>query len=306
MYLRVRGVPSFNALRAFEAAARLGGFVAAAEDLSVTPAAISHQIKGLEEFLNVTLFDRIGRRVVLTEAGKKILPELQQGFNLIERAIAKLDEDSCLLTVSANPAFAAKWLLPRIHLFNQQYPDIDIRIDASTADKNFDKEGIDLAIRFGSGNYKGMVSIPLLNPHTEEIFPVCSADLLQGKHPLKEPSDLRFHTLLHDETLTQHHLVPDWEGWLADSGLQDVDAGRGLRFNSPIMALEAAINGQGVALSCAFIAADDLAAGRLVRPFVIPCQLDASYHIVYPQHKRSTNIELFCQWLMEMCGNTRE
>lgn len=187
MNLRIRGLPSFNALRAFEAAARQGSFVNAAEELFVTPAAVSHQIKGLEEFLNVALFERVGRSVVLTDAAKRILPELQQAFHLIEQAVAKLDDDVHLLTVSANPGFAAKWLLPRIHLFNQQHPDIDVRLDASSASNTFQRDGVDLAIRFGTGDYPGMVSLPLLGPYDEEIFPVCSPSLLQGRYPLQEP-----------------------------------------------------------------------------------------------------------------------
>lgn len=296
-----RRIPSLNALRAFEIAARHGNFAKAAEELHVTPAAVSHLIKGLEEYLEITLFDRVGRRVIVSTQGQRILPELQQGFALIEGALTKIANEHQILTISAHPAFSAKWLLPRIHHFNTLYPEIDVRIDTSHTPIDLRSGGIDAAIRFGEGNYPGMITLPLLSPYKEEIFPVCSPKLLSGKHPLTTPNMLRFHTLLHDENNSEQPLVPGWKRWLKMTGITKIDTRRGLRFTNPLLTLEAALSGQGVALSCAYVTADDVKAGRLVRPFAIPCPLNATYHFVYPKENKNPRIEKFYHWLQETC-----
>ena len=296
--------PSLNALRAFETAARHGSFVRAADELCVTPASISHLIKGLEAYLEIELFERVGRRVIVSQQAQKILPDLQQGFALIEQALNRLADDAHILTVSAHPIFSAKWLLPRIHQFNTLYPDIDVRIDTNHNLTDFRQGGIDVAICFGDGHCPGMVCRPLMNPYQEEIFPVCSPKLLQGKHPLSRVEALRHHTLLHDDNNSRHSLVPNWARWLERAKVKGVDARRGLRFNDPMLTLEAALNGQGVALCCAYVTADDLSAGRLVRPFVIPYTTNASYHLVYPENKASLKIERFHQWLLDACKVT--
>jgi len=300
----VEKIPPLNALRAFEAAARHLSFVAAADELCVTPAAISHQIKGLEDYLGVLLFRRLKRRVMLTDQGQLILPELKQAFALIEHAMANLAKDGQreALTVSATPAFAAKWLLPRIHLFRDRHPEIDVRLDATHALEDLERSEVDVAIRFGSGMYPGLESRPLRPGIRESVFPVCSPSLLGGEHPLTQPSDLRYHTLLHDETVKGAGILPNWQTWLAAAGVDSVPAQRGLRFNNSVLAIDAAINGQGVALSCSFVVADDLAAGRLVRPFGIRCELEYNYFVVYPRSRRASDkVEKFYQWLVAMC-----
>jgi len=306
--MKEQRIPPLNALRAFEAAARHLSFAAAAEELCVTPAAISHQIKSLEGYLGVPLFQRINRRVILTDQGQFMLPGLKQGFGLIEKALSHLSEDgeSGLLTVSANPAFTAKWLLPRIHLFQERHPKIDVRLDAEPALADFHKGKVDVAVRFGSGQYPGLESKPIRPLMREKIFPVCSPALLNGKRPLRGPEDLRFHTLLHDETLTGENVVPDWATWLTAAGIGGVDPRRGLRFNNSVLAIEAAINGQGVALGCSFVVADDLAAGRLVRPFAIPCVLEYSYFLVYPRSRSSKKVQKFHEWLTELSGEAEK
>lgn len=295
-------IPPLNALRAFVAAARHLSFVAAADELCVTPAAISHQIKGLEDYLGMSLFKRLKRRVVLTDQGQLILPELKQAFALIEHAMANLarDEQRDVLTVSATPAFTAKWLLPRIHLFRERHPEIDVRLDATHELEDMERGQVDVAIRFGSGEYPGLESKPLRPGIPEKVFPVCSPALLGGKHPLKQPTDLQHHTLLHDETIKGTGVLPSWQTWLASAGVDSVPANRGLRFNNSVLAIDAAINGQGVALSCGFVVADDLAAGRLVRPFAIPCNLEYNYFVVYPRNRASDKVEKFYQWLVAM------
>jgi LysR family glycine cleavage system transcriptional activator len=294
--------PPLNALRAFEAAARHLSFVAAADELCVTPAAISHQIKGLEDYLGVALFKRLKRRVMLTDQGQLLLPELKQAFTLIERAMANLanDERRDMLTVSATPAFTAKWLLPRIHLFRERHPEIDVRLDATHELEDLERGQVDVAIRFGAGEYPGLECKPLRPGVPERVYPVCSPALLGGRHALKQPADLQHHTLLHDETIKGGGVLPSWQTWLASAGVDCVPANRGLRFNNSVLAIDAAINGQGVALSCGFVVADDLAAGRLVRPFKIPCNLDYNYFVVYPRNRAGDKVEKFYQWLVAM------
>lgn len=295
-------IPPLNALRAFEAAARHLSFVVAADELCVTPAAISHQIKGLEEYLGVALFRRVKRRVVLTDQGRLLLPELKQAFALIERAMVNLAavESREVLTVSATPAFAAKWLLPRIHLFRKQHPEIDVRLDATHDVVNLERSRVDVAIRFGTGDYSGLESRPLRPGIAERVHPVCSPTLLKGEHPLKQPGDLRFHTLLHDETVTATGALPNWKTWLASAGVDSVSASRGLHFTNSVLAIDAAINGQGVALSCSFVVADDVAAGRLVRPFDTACDLEHNYYVVYRRGGADDKVEKFYQWLVDM------
>lgn len=297
-------IPPLNALRAFEAAARHSSFVAAAAELCVTPAAISHQIKGLEDYLGVLLFRRLKRRVMLTDQGQLILPELKQAFALIERAMANLAREGQreVLTVSATPAFTAKWLLPRIHLFRERHPEIDVRLDASHELKDLERGQVDVAIRFGSGGYPGLECKPLRPGAQESVFPVCSPLLLSGEHPLRQPADLRYHTLLHDDSIKDESTLPNWQIWLSAAQAESVPAHRGLRFNNSVLAIDAAINGQGVALSCGFVVADDLAAGRLVRPFDIPCKLDYNYFVVFPRNPRTSGkVEKFHRWLLAMC-----
>lgn len=302
MSITAGNLPSYNALKAFEVAARHGSFIEAANELCVTPAAISHQIKGLENYLGLKLFERHGRRVSLSSSGRQLLPDLQQGFTQIERAVANqlAKSERHLLTITTNPAFAAKWLLPRLHLFSKKHPDIDVRLEASSSISDFSKEKIDAGIRFGSGHFPNLEARPLLNANQEVLFPVCSPALLTGEHPLLSLEDLKHHTLLHDETLSAQSLVPDWHVWLASHGLNHMDTDRGLRFGNPLMAIEAAINGQGVALGCSFIVADDLAVGRLVKPFDLPYKLNSGYFYVYQGQFPQEKIMLFYEWLVEM------
>lgn len=302
MSITSSNMPSYNALKAFEVAARHESFIEAAHELCVTPAAISHQIKGLENYLGLKLFERRGRKVVLSSSGRQLLPDLQQGFTRIERAVTNQlsKSERHLLTITTNPAFAAKWLLPRLHLFSKKHPDIDVRLEASSSVTDFSKEKIDAGIRFGSGNFPNLIARPLLAPNQEVLFPVCSPALLTGENPLITPEDLKHHTLLHDETLSAQSLVPDWHVWLASHGLNYMDADRGLRFSNPLMAIEAAINGQGVALGCSFIVADDLAAGRLIKPFDLPYKLTSGYFFVYQDPSPQEKVSRFYDWLMEI------
>lgn len=297
-------LPPLNALRAFEAAARHLSFNAAAEELNVTPAAISHQIKALEADLGVKLFRRLNRAVRLTDAGQACVPGLRDGFDRIAEAVARARQGDRvgLLTVTASPGIASKWLVPRLERFRARYPEVDLRIDASIQMVDLVREDVHVGLRYGTGNYPGL--------HTERLlrsaaFPVCSPDLLKGKTPLRAPDDLRHHTLIHDETAAYDPSSPDWAMWLRAAGVTDVDASHGLRFNQVSLALDAAIGGRGVTLARDVFAADDLAAGRLVRPFGKAIPVDfAIYVVIPPALVAAPKVKAFRDWLFEEAAET--
>ena len=260
----MRPIPSLNALRAFEAAARHQSFGIAADELCVTPAAISQQIKGLESYLGIRLFQRVGRRVTTTHEAKIILPELREAFALIEKSLSRLgDGETGQLTISTTLAFAAKWLLPRIHHFHAKHPDIDIRLNTNDRLPRFEQENVDAAIIFGSGDNNELKSLPIKSTDREKIIPVCSPQLLKEKKPLKTITDLKFHTLLHDDFESADQNTPNWGTWLRAAGCE-VDANSGPHFPLTSMVLEAATLGHGVALVGRVIAGGHLASGQLV------------------------------------------
>jgi LysR family glycine cleavage system transcriptional activator len=295
----IRRLPPLNTLRAFEAAARHLSFSAAAAELRVTPAAISHQIKALEDDLGVKLFRRLNREVRLTDAGQACLPGLRDGFDRIAEAIAHVhrQDASGVLTVSSSPALAAKWLVPRLEKFHARNPDIDLRVDASMALVDFAREDVHIGLRYGRGRYPGLHTELLL--HTE-VFPVCSPALLGAPHPLRQPADLRDHNLIHDETNALDPSCPDWAMWLRAAGVTGVDPTRGLRFNQVALAIDAAIAGRGVVLTRNVYAADDLRAGRLVRPFGAGTPVDFAVYIVIPPPLMPVpKVIAFRDWLLE-------
>jgi LysR family glycine cleavage system transcriptional activator len=303
-------LPPLNALRAFEVAARQLSFKKAARELHVTPAAISHQIKALEEYLGVQLFQRLNRALQLTEVGQACLPKLQEGFNCLKEAVEQVSAQTEVthLTVSVAPSFAAKWLLPRLYRFATAHPDIDMRVSASMAlvDRansnnreqwDFRKRGVDVAIRFGRGKYQGFRVDKLFSV---AIVPLCSPRLLEGEHPLLKPDDLRYHVLLHDDTLYLDERRPDWNMWLKYAGVKGIDSSRGQHFSHAVLALEAAVEGQGVVLSLRTLAAADLTAGRLVVPFELSIPLSFGYYIVCPETVADRpDIVAFRNWLLE-------
>jgi LysR family glycine cleavage system transcriptional activator len=237
--------------------------------------------------------------LLLTDAGQAYLPEVRDGFQKLIDATARVAARDAggALTVSALPSFAAKWLVPRLRRFREAHPDMDVRLSADDRVVDFDRDDVDVAIRYGRGDYQGLEAVRFL---TEEFFPVCSPALLDGPAPLATPADLAHHTLLHDDTRT------DWAMWLMAAGVDSVDPYRGPAFNDSSMLLQAAIDGQGVALGRSALAADDLAAGRLVRPFRIALPADFAYHIVYPKRAaQRARIAAFRDWLIaEASGGT--
>ncbi len=291
-----RRLPPLNAVRAFEAAARHLSFTRAAEELHVTQAAISHQVKALEVYLGLKLFRRLNRALVLTEDGQTYLPPVKRIFDQLYDATRRLTESEARgkLTVSALPSLAARWLVPRLGRFRAAHPDIDIRLAPATHLVDFAREDVDVAIRYGRGQYPGLRVDRLM---TEDIMPVCSPALITGPQPLKEPADLKHHTLLHDEG------HGEWRTWLLAAGVEDVDPTRGTVFMDSGMLIEAAATGQGVALARGALAADDLASGRLVRPFEIKVPAEYAYYVVCPEATADQpKVAAFRDWLLKEAG----
>jgi LysR family transcriptional regulator, glycine cleavage system transcriptional activator len=287
-----RRLPPLNALRAFEAAARHLSFTRAADELHVTQTAISHQIKGLEERLGVRLFRRLPRGLLLTEEAQRYLPPVRDAFDRIAAATAQLaaGSSSGSLTVSVLPSFAAKWLVPRLGRFRAAHPDLDLRISSSSQLVDFARDDVDVGIRMGRGNYPGLRVDRLFG---ESVVPVCSPELLSGPHPLRRPADLRHHVLLHDDDHT------GWQLWLELAGVEGVDARRGPILTDSAMVVQAAADGQGVALARSVLAAGDLAAGRLVRPFEVSLPHDLAYYLVSPEATaEQPKIRAFRAWVL--------
>ena len=293
-----RSLPPLNALRAFEAAARHLSFTRAAAELNVTPAAIGHQIKALEDRLGVSLFHRLTRALRLTEAGQAALPALSQGFDRLASGVEKMraHSETGVLTISVSPSFGAMWLVPRLERFRRRHPDIEIRIDGTDRLVDVAHGDADVALRYGPGGYDGVRVDYLFN---QRNTPVCSPALLNGDKPLREPHDLRDHTLLHVEWSKPE---ATWRMWLLAAGLQDIDPTRGPRFTMETMAVQAALDGQGVALVGDVLVADELSAGRLVRPFApsFSKPLSFSYHLVSAREgEASPKVAVFREWLLQ-------
>jgi LysR family glycine cleavage system transcriptional activator len=296
-------LPPLSALRAFEAAARHMSFSKAADELHVTPAAVSHQIHALEQDLGVTLFHRMNRSVELTASARVLLPGLTEAFAGIQASVRRLraHNDTGTLNVTASPSFAAKWLVLRLHRFQEQCFEIDVRISATDDVVDLTKGDFDIAIRYGAGNYPGL-EVELL--FTNEVFPACSPQLLTAGPPLRTPDDLRLHNLIHDQTVERDPLVPTWPMWLKAAGVKDIPETAGLSFNNMYLALDAAIAGHGVVLAHSTIAAADLAAGRLARLFSLALPDQFAYYIVTaPGALERPKVRAFRDWLRCEAGS---
>ena len=294
-----RDLPPLNALRAFDAAGRHLSLTRAAGELHVTPAAVSHQVKGLENYLGLKVFRRVGNSLMLTDAGQACLPGLSEGFDRLAHAIERLQEHDARgpLHVSVAPAFASKWLVPRLERFDSAHPDIDVRISASLEVVDLDREGFDAAIRLGRGSYPGLDVHELF---AESVVPMCGPSLIEGRHPLETAADLRHHVFLHDDSLRFDRAAPDWPMWLKSAGVKDVDASRGPHFSHPDHAMQAAMDGAGVVLGWRTLATADLAAGRLVIPFDLTLPMQLAFFFVCPQvAAERPKVVAFRDWLLE-------
>lgn len=296
-----RRLPSLNALKAFEASARQESFTQAANELCVTQGAVSQQVKALESELGVRLFRRERQRLLITEAGRTYLEVVRDAFDRLAAGTERLlqREQSGTLTITTSPNFAAKWLVHRLGRFSETHPGIDLRVSASVQHIDFAREDIDLAIRHGDGQWPGMHVIRLC---TEELFPVCSPKLLKGRGALRLLRDVKHHTLLHTNDTN------NWENWLArvDArvGVGGVDAKRGIIFNQASMAIDAAVDGQGIALARTALASWDLISGRLVRPFRQAFDAPYAFWIVCPKSTAALpKISAFRDWLLKEAAN---
>jgi LysR family transcriptional regulator, glycine cleavage system transcriptional activator len=290
-------LPPLSALRAFEAAARHMSFSRAATELHVTPAAISHQIHALEEDLGIRLFHRMNRAIELTASAKVLLPGLTEAFAGIQSSVRRLraHNDTGTLTVTASPSIAAKWLVLRLHRFQEQHAEVDVRISATDEVADLTRGDFDIAIRYGAGDYPGL-DVELL--FTNEVFPACSPQLFTTGPPLRTPDDLALHNLIHDQAVERDPLAPTWPMWLKAAGVKNVPATAGLSFSNMYLALDAAIAGHGVVLAQSTIAAADLAAGRLVRLFTLALPDQFAYYIVTaPGALERPKVRAFRDWL---------
>lgn len=291
-----RRLPPLNALRAFEAAARHLNFSRAADELSVTPGAVSQQIQNLEDYVGAALFKRTPKGLLLTDAAQTALPALREAFDRLAEAASLLTAavDGRRLTLTAPPSFAAKWLVPRLGAFEQAHPQVDVWLSAGIELVDLAAGEVDVAIRYGSGRYPGLEVRRLLN---ETVLPVISPELLK-EQPLESPDDLKNHVLLHDGSPDLDDSCPDWSMWLAARGLRGVDGMRGPRFNQSSLVIEAAANGRGVALAKLTLAQADLDAGRLVAPLQIATAVDFAYYLVHPKAKgRLPQVKAFISWI---------
>lgn len=294
-------LPPLNALRVFDSAARHLSFTKAAEELFVTQAAVSHQIKTLEEFLGLKLFRRRNRSLLLTEEGQSYYIDIKEIFSSINEATRKLLARSAkgALTVSLSPSFAIQWLVPRLSGFNQSYPGIDVRIQAVDREEDKLADDVDVAIFYGRGNWTGLRTDRL---YAEYLIPVCAPSLLTGEKPLKTPSDLIYHTLLHDTSRR------DWQAYVRQLEIQNqINVQQGPIFSHSSMVIQAAVHGQGVALVNNVMARSEIESGRLVRPFQdVLVSKNAFYLVCQDSQAELGKIAAFRQWILSQAANEQE
>jgi LysR family glycine cleavage system transcriptional activator len=297
-----RRLPPLNALRAFEVAARCGGFTRAARELHVTPAAVSHQIKTLESHLNVPLFHRLPRGLEITEAGRQLLPQLTRGFQHFARAVDGLGAGGLAgkLIISAAPSFAALWLVPRLESFLRAYPDIEVCVLTSEVAPDLNTGEVDIRLPYGMGDYPGLATSLLMR---EQIFPVCAPTVL-NQSPLRRFADLRHHTLLHDINTGPEESTMTWRRWLRDAGITGVNPSLGVKFGNSTLLTEAAVRGQGVALGRMSLVGDYLATGRLVRPLKSSRPADYAYYTVTTHAgAQRPRVQAFLGWIETQAEN---
>ena len=293
----MRRLPPLNALKAFEAAGRHLSFTRAADELHVTPAAISHQVKALESDLGAKLFRRMNRSLQLTDAGQACLPGLRDGFDSIAVAVDRIRSktDWNILTISAPAAVGARWLVPRIVDFSTAHPNMRVRIDPAIRLMDPVRDGIDVVIEFSQGDYPGRQVQHLFD---QAVYPVCSPRLLSGERPLRSPADLREHTLIHFDSPAGDPGWPNWQSWLRANSVAEIDPNRGPHFTSPNFTMQAILAGHGVALMAELVVENELAAGTLVRPFELPYPASFSYSALTTSAGSSNEpVGLFCDWL---------
>jgi LysR family glycine cleavage system transcriptional activator len=302
----MKRLPPLKSLQAFEVAGRKLSFTAAALELNVTPGAISQQIRLLEDFLEVRLFRRMNRAIVLTDAGQLFLPLISRGFEQFGEAVAMLRErrSDGPLTITAPASFISNWLIPRLGHFQARHPGIDVRIDASNRLVDFIHEDIDVGIRFGNGKYPELKTEFLFS---YQLIPVCAPGLLERGGGLEKISDLGRYTLLHSDYGDLDDGFPDWAMWLKVVDAKDVDPNHGIYFNQADQLLQAALDGQGIALFANVMVEPEIAAGRLVQPFSTRLPVRMSYHLVTsPAKAQIAKVRSFRDWILAESVYLRE
>lgn len=297
-----RSLPPLTALRAFEAAARLSSFTRAARELHVTPAAVSHQIRGLEKYLGVTLFRRTTRRVEMTPQGQLAAELLREGFDKLARGVSQLraGQADASLTLGVTTAFATRWLVPRLGRFARRCPGIDLRLRAGTQPVDFDQQDIDVAVGIGRGGVEGAIAIPLF---AESVAPLASPAFIR-QHGLRRAADVGRVPLLHDDSMRRVGRPTRWSEWLAAARLRNVDTGHGLHIDDGHLVLQAAAGGRGLALGRLAYALDDLDARRLRMPFGPVLELDVQYFLLVPEQRAGEPaIAAVREWFVQEAGS---
>jgi LysR family glycine cleavage system transcriptional activator len=301
-------------LRAFEAAARHLSFKLAARELHVTPGAVSHQVKLLEGHVGAPLFKRLTRALELTPGALAMLPKVREGLDALNVAVQRVRARDSMrpLTVVSPPNFAARWLMPRLARFTDLHPDIELHVASrqsmvdTGAGEAANDDAIDAPVamvRFGSGHYPGARVDEVLSA---VYVPVCSPRLLRGEHALRQPEDLRHHTLLHDDTVVDEGARPSWGDWLQSVGVTDIDATRGPHFSDAALAMDAAIEGMGVTLAIKSLLATEIEARRLAVPFDIAAPTGYSYYLVTPETaSENAEVSSFRSWLLGEAARER-
>ncbi len=295
-------LPPLKALRAFELTARLGSFVKAADMLSVTPAAVSHQVKILEEYTGHLLFERLPNGLALTPKGQALLPGTVAGFESLENAIALIRKPRLksqeVLVVSALPSFAQEWLMPRLVDFRERYPEIDVLVQTEYRMVDLEGEEVDVAIRFGRAGFAPTLKADLLAQET--VTPVCSPALLTRAAGTYRRAELASFTLLNSSVRMVHEPWMSWDLWLEEAGLQADDLDTGMSFSDPLLILRSAVAGRGMMLGRSMLVQDHLRAGRLIAPFadwIKPIQ--SSYFVVTSSRKAHLDrVAAFRDWLL--------
>jgi LysR family glycine cleavage system transcriptional activator len=295
-------MPPLNALRAFEAAARHMSLTKAAQELNVSPGAVSHQIRALEALLGIALFERRVRAIALTPAARLLYPGLQNGFLQIQEAVASLRHaaNERVLVVSTPPGLTAKWLAPRLYRFASGHPEIEVRISSSLANANFTTDGVDVAVRNLAVRPADDPALLIERLVELSFVPVCSPRLYE-QHGLPRTAEaLARMPLIHDDSLAGRAKLPTWSDWFDAAGLHSVDISRGLHFNSADHALDAASEGAGVLLAHDLLAYDDLRTGRLLIPVALPIWSGRACYVVCPKHRSAApQVRAFREWIKE-------
>jgi len=289
----LKRLPPLNSLKAFESAARHLSFTKAADELFVTQAAVSHQIKSLESYLSIKLFHRKNRSLLLTEEGQSYFQDLRDIFVHMQDATDRLMAMGAkgAITVATPPSFASQWLVPRLYQFSALHSDIDVRIKAIDLDEGFLDDSVDIAVYYGKGNWQGLHSVKLLS---EYLTPMCSPLLLQSSKPLRNLHDLSKHTLLHDNTRAA------WKNWLQSFNIKGINVNHGPIFSHTMLVLQAACLGQGVALSDTVLAKPDIDSGRLICPFDEMIESKLSHYLVCRESQaEQSKIKVFSDWMLE-------